>query len=195
MPVPCRFFAPARDDEERVVDRKAEPETRDEVEREDREGVHLDREPKPEERERDRTGADERRQERRHEPTEHPEREQQDEREGDQLGPAEIALDRLGHLVRCDRAAAEEHLRIVGKRRGQAVGNIFGRITSAGEEKHEHDAVGVDDRARHRGIAIDPRLHARDGCRATRDERQHAGVGVISIGIKALQSCDRINCL
>ena len=113
MPVPRRLLAPARDDEQRVVDREAEPEPRDEVEREDRERMHLDREPEPEEREGDRAGADERRQERRDEAAEDPEREQQDERERDQLGAAEIALDRGGHLARRDRAAAEPHLRIV----------------------------------------------------------------------------------
>ena len=80
-----RFLPPARDDEQRVVDREAEAEAGDEIEREDREGVHLDRDPEPEERERDRTGTDEGRQECRHEAAEDPEREQEDEREGDQL--------------------------------------------------------------------------------------------------------------
>ena len=173
-----RLLAPARDDEERVVDREAEAETGDEVEREDREGVHLDRDPEAEERERDRAGADERRQERRHEPAEDPEREQEDEREGDQLGAAEVALDRLGHLARGDRAAAEAHLRIVGERRREPVRGVLRRIASARAEEDEHDAVVVDDRARDGGIAIDPGPHPRDGRRAARDEREHAGVGL-----------------
>ena len=117
MPVPRRLLTPARDDEERVVDREAEPETGDEVEREDREGMHLDGDPQAEERERDRARADERRQKGGHEPAEDPEREQQDQREGDQLGAAEVALDGLRHLAGCDRAAAEEHLGVAGERR------------------------------------------------------------------------------
>ena len=125
VPVPGGLLTPSRDDEERVVDREAEAEARDEVEREDGKRMHLDGDPEPEEREGDRAGADERRQERGDEAAEHPERQQQDERERDQLGPTQIALDRRGHLARSDRAAAEPHLRIVGECLEQPVGRLL----------------------------------------------------------------------
>ena len=141
MPVPRRLLAPARDDEQRVVDREAETETRDEVEREDRERMHLDRDPEPEERERDRAGPDERRQKRRDEAAEDPERQQQDERERDQLGAAEIALDRGGHLAGRDRAAAEPHLRIAGECREQPVGRLLGGVAAARVQERENDPV------------------------------------------------------
>src|SRR4029079_2372482 len=60
MAVSRRLLAPARDDEQRVVDREAETESRDQVERKDRERMHLDREAETEEGESDRAGPDER---------------------------------------------------------------------------------------------------------------------------------------
>ena len=176
MAVTGRLLAPARDDEERVVDREAEAETGDEIEREDREGVHLDGEPQAEERQRDRAGADERRQERGDEAAEDPEREQEDERERDQLGAAEVALDRLGHLVRGDRAAAEQD---PGSSANAAVSRSAASLRDVAAprpEEGEHDAVLVDDRARDRGIAVDPRPDAGDERRvAARRARARRG--------------------
>ena len=176
VPVPCGLLTPPRDDEERVVDREPEPEAGDEVEGEDGERMDLDRDPEPEERERDRAGADERRQERGDEAAEHPERQQQDEREGDQLGAPEIALDRRGHLARRDRAATEPHLWIVGERREQPVGRLLRRVAAARVQEREHDPVVVDRRAGDRGITVDPGPRARNDGRPAGDEREHARI-------------------
>ena len=125
--------------------------------------MHLDGDAEPEERERDRAGTDERRQERGDEAAEDPEREEQDEREGDQLGAAQVALDRLGHLARGDRAAAEADLRIAGEgaARSRSAAS-FDASPPPRAKEHEHDAVVVDDRPRDGGIAIDPSPHAGD---------------------------------
>ena len=176
VPVPCRLLAPPRDDEERVVDREAEPEPRDEVQREDGERMHVDRDPEPEERERDRAGADERRQERGDEAAKHPERQQQDERERDQLGPAEIALDRRRHLARGDRAAAESHLRIVGERGQQPVGGLLRGFPAARVQEGEHDPVLVDRGAGDGGVTIDPGSRSLDDRRPAGDEREHTRI-------------------
>ena len=173
VPVARRFLAPARDDEERVVDCKTESEAGDEVEREDREGMHLDGDPKAEERERDRARPDEWRQKGGHEPTEDPEREQQDQGEGDQLGATEVILDGLRHLAGCDRAAAEEHLRVLRERGAQPISSTLRRFTPSGMQEHEHDPVTVDDRSRDHGVAVEAGAHPRDRPDTTLHDGEH----------------------
>ena len=166
-----RLLAPAGDDEERVVDREAETEARDEVEREDRERMHLDRDPQPEEREPDCARADERRQERGHEAAEDPEREQQDERERDQLGAAEVALDRVRHLAGRDRAAAETHA--ADRRRTPPMRRSAASFVASPPRRRRKPSTtpfSVDDRPRDGRIAVDPRPHPLDRRRPARDE-------------------------
>ena len=112
------------------------------------------------------------------EAAEDPEREQQDERERDQLGAAEIALDRRGHLARRDRAAAEPHLRIVGERRQQPVGRLLRGVAAARVQEREHDPVLVDRRPGDGGVTVDPGSRALDDRRPARDEREHARIGL-----------------
>ena len=171
------LLPPARDDEQRVVDRETEAETRDEVEGEDREVVDLDREPQPEEGERDRAGADEWRHEGRHEPSKDPEREEQHEGEGDQLGPPEITLDRLGDLPRRDDAAAESHRRVVFEGRREASRSSLSRLASPSVEKDQNDTSIVDERPCNGRVFGDPSSNARHVGRAAADEGEHTGVG------------------
>ena len=170
-----RLLAPAGDDEERVVDREAEAEARHEVEREDRERMHLDRDPQPEERKPDRPRADEWREERGHEAAEDPEREQEHERERDQLGATQVALDRIRDLAGRDRTAAETHVRIAGERRDEPVGRVFRRAAAPRVEEAEDDTVTVDDRPRDGRIAPDPRPHPLHLRRPPGDEGERPG--------------------
>ncbi len=140
--------------------------------------MHLDRDPEPEEGERDRTGTDEGRQECRHESAEDPEREQEDERERNQLRALEVLLDRLGHLARGDRASAEANLLVTGEGVSEPLRCVLGGIAAARAEEHQHDAVPVDGGAGHGGIPIDPAPDALDRRGAAADEGEDAGVGL-----------------
>ena len=106
------LLAEARDHEQRVVDREAEPEARDQVERVDRH--RLDRavdDPHREERDQDRRGADREREQRRDEAAEDEERERQEDREGEQLGARDVLGDLLADLLLGELAAAQRHAR------------------------------------------------------------------------------------
>ena len=102
------LLAVARDDEQAVVDREAQPEARDEVEREDRDRAQLAGDREEQERRDDREAADQKRQHRGDEAPEEEEREEEEDREGEHLRPLQVRLDVLVDLLLRDGVAADE---------------------------------------------------------------------------------------
>ena len=101
------LFAEAGDDEEAEVDRQADPESDDQVEREDRERDHHQRETHDAEGD----GNGEHGSDQRHrggpKTAEHEEQQQQEERQGEELGPSEVLRGDGCDLDAGHRGAAE----------------------------------------------------------------------------------------
>ena len=103
------LLAIAREDEERVVDREAEPEPDREVQGEDRQQQALVDDAQAEEGPHDREQADEQRQQRGDGAPEDDERQEEQERERERLGAGEVLGDLVGDLRDRDRVAADRH--------------------------------------------------------------------------------------
>jgi hypothetical protein len=119
------FLAIAREEEQAPVDREADRQTGDEVERVDRERRHGRELAQEEEADEDRDHAGQRREQARDEPAEDEEREQHDQRHSQQLGASQVVLDRMGDLVVGDGAAAERHARVAGEGSEQATAGLL----------------------------------------------------------------------
>ena len=119
------LLAVARDDEQAVVDREAEPEPGDEVEREDRDRGQLARDAEHQEGADDREAADEQRQQRGDEAAEEQQREQEEDREGEQLGGAQVALDLVVDLLLGD---APGRRRVTPGSSANSVGDPLGGV-------------------------------------------------------------------
>ncbi len=114
-PVANELLSIARDQQQAVIDREPDRRAGDEIEREHRDRRHgVDEAQQCKRRkEREQPGGDG--QQRSDQAPEDPEREHEEQREGDQLGPQEIAFRLRIHLFVCERGPADEP----GKRMGE----------------------------------------------------------------------------
>jgi hypothetical protein len=122
------LLAEAGHEEQRVVDREAEPEADHEVQREDREPVDLVDQGEGEERPEHR-GHPDREREHRGAPAEEDERQQQQDRERERLGPAEVGRDAVTDLGAREQRAAER--------------DVVGVLEAIVEAGHHRVLVGV----------------------------------------------------
>ena len=189
------LLAVARDHEQAVVDRQAEPEAGDQVEGEDRDRAHLAGDAQHQECADDRQPADQQRQQRGDQAAEEEQREQEEEREGEQLGLAQVGLDLLVDLGLGDRRAADADPGLVLERGGDPLGDVLGlvvvgrlepdrevgRVAVAGDERPRAGLGEAGDRGDAR-IAGDPAFDLLDspgpggrGRVGVRDQHDHLG--------------------
>ena len=109
------LLAEARDHEQRVVDRQAEPEPGREVDRERRHRLEAVDDPQAREREQHRGHPDRQRQQRGDEAAEHEQREQQQDRRGQHLRALEVGLHLVADLVERHDPAADRHARLAAR--------------------------------------------------------------------------------
>ena len=173
------LLAISRDDEQAVVDREAEAEADDDVERELRKRVEAVDDPQHEEGRDHREPADEQRHQRRDDAAEHEQRQDEQDRERETLGLAEVLADLLADLLAGHRAAAEHHVGRLLHAFEQALGGFVGRVVGLALEeggdvgrvfvaRHERTVAGVEEaeRARHRRILAHVRVRPRRRVRA-----------------------------
>ena len=151
-PVLRDLLAIARDHEQAVVDREAEAEAGDEVEREDRDRADLGRAAQHHERADDRQAADEQRQQSRDEAAEEQQREQEEDREGVELRGAQVALGLLVDLLLGERGAADGDAGLVVELLGDALGRLLVAVVVARAQRdREVGGVAV---ARDEGVRL-----------------------------------------
>ncbi len=131
--------AEAGDDQQAVVDREAEAERGDQVEREDRHRGELVDHPQAEQGQDDVQAADDQRQRGGHQTAEDPQREQEQHREGQEFGPLQVVLDGADDLVADHLAAAELDRGVAVEPVGQPVDGVLVVVLRAVLESADHD--------------------------------------------------------
>ncbi len=165
----------AGDEQEAVVDREPEPETRDQVEREHRHVHQLGDRAQAEQGGPDRDHPDERRQQRGNDAAEDEQRQEEHDRERDELGALEVAPDgRVDLLVR-DGPAAEHDARLVGEGVAKPGRRLLRPDVEPVAEEPEDEAT-AEAGARDLRIGGDSRAHRGDV--SAPNERDDAGVGL-----------------
>jgi hypothetical protein len=168
------FLAVAREQEQAPVDREPDREPGDEVECVDRERGDRGELAQQEEADEDGDAARERRQQARHEAAEKEEGEQDDQRHGQQLGPAQIVLDRRRDLVVGDRVAAQGDRVVAGEGSEQALAGLL--LLLVVERSQRCDQVGrAVIAADHGRVVRRPRVEHRHDRRVATQPRLDGG--------------------
>ena len=163
-----QLLAEARDDEQRVVDREAEPGAGDQVDGEHRHRLDLVHEPHPDEGGDDRRAAHQHREQGGDHAAEDDERQQEEQREGEHLGAREVLLDLLADLGEGELAAAGGHARLALHARLELLGERRRRRPRCGRWRAGRSSGGrarSARRARRRGRRPPRRRAGRPACR------------------------------
>ena len=136
------LLAVARDDEQAVVDRQPEAEAGDQVEGEDRDVGELARDAQGDHRRDDREPADEQRQQRGDQAAEEEEGEEEEQREGVELGRAQVGLDLLVGLRLGQRRAAHGDPGLALERLGDPLRGVLGPLV-VGRREGGRDVGGI----------------------------------------------------